>query len=184
MQTVAINITLHAFAAAAMSRAFVKESDGDTAGDLPERAVSDAPNYVTARGQGLLRARIQSLAEERAALAADGPHARRRAEIERDLRYFNAQLERAVVVDPALQPVDETRFGARVTLRDARGGLRVYHIVGEDEADAASGAISWNSPLARRLLGLRVGDGVNWPGGGRDACAELEITDIRYGGQQ
>lgn len=160
-----------------MSRAFVKESDGGTAEELPERAISDTPNYVTARGLLQLRTRIQALAAERAALAGDDTQARRRAEIERDLRYFNTQLERAVEVDPARQPADEARFGARVTLRDAGGGLRVYRIVGEDEADPASGAISWNSPLARRLLGLRVGDGPEAPAG-------LEVTDIRYGEPQ
>jgi transcription elongation factor GreB len=63
------------------------------------------------------------------------------------------------VVDPAAQPSrDEVRFGALVELADEDDGRRIVTLVGEDEADASAGRISWRSPLARALRGARVGD--------------------------
>ena len=61
---------------------------------------------------------------------------------------------------------------------DADGEERVFAIVGEDEADAAVGKVSWVSPLASALLGARVDDVVTWrrPNG----SADLEILSIDY----
>jgi transcription elongation GreA/GreB family factor len=55
-----------------------------------------------------------------------------------------------------------------------------FTIVGEDEADVATGKVSWLSPLAKALIGARVGDTVKWrrPVGDTD----LEILDIHYPG--
>jgi transcription elongation GreA/GreB family factor len=164
-----------------MSRAFVKESDEDqAAGELPERPLSAAPNYVTARGMEALRARLKELQDERARLAAAAePMAKQRLlEIKRDIRYFTAQIERATVVDMAGQPHDEVHFGARVTIRDEQGKDYSFHIVGDDEADVAAGRISWGSPLAKAMLGARVGDTVKWqrPAG----ASEVEIVAIDY----
>jgi transcription elongation factor GreB len=164
-----------------MSRAFVKESDEDqAAGELPERPLSAAPNYVTARGLEALRVRLKELQEERERLAAAAePMAKQRLlEIKRDIRYFNAQIERATLVDMDGQPRDEVHFGATVTIRDEQGKNHVFHIVGDDEADVAGGSISWGSPLARALLGAHVGDTVKWqrPAG----ASEVEIVAIDY----
>jgi transcription elongation factor GreB len=166
-----------------MSRAFVKESDDElTAGELPERAVSDQPNYVTPRGLEMLRARMKELQTQRDELAAaDEPMAKQKlAEIKRDLRYFNAQLERATVVDPAGQPRDEVRFGASVTISDENGKRQTFHIVGDDEADVSASRISWAAPLAKALIGSKVGDTVMWQRGG--GGAEVEIEAIAYEG--
>jgi len=164
-----------------MSRAFVKESDEDqAAGELPERPLSAAPNYVTARGMEALRARLKELQDERERLAAAGePMAKQRLlEIKRDIRYFNAQIERATLVDMDGQPRDEVHFGATVTIRDEQGRDHAFHIVGDDEADVGAGRISWGSPLARAMLGARVGDTVKWqrPAG----ASEVEIVAIDY----
>ena len=164
-----------------MSRAFVKESDEDlAANDLPERPVSAAPNYVTAQGLEALRERLKELNDERDRLtAAAEPMAKQRLlEVKRDIRYFGAQIESATVVDPAGQPRDEVHFGASVTIADEEGKQHVFHIVGDDEADVAAGRISWASPLARAMLGAKVGDTVKWqrPGG----ASETEIVMIRY----
>lgn len=166
-----------------MSRAFVKDSDDElTAGELPERPVPAHANYVTPHGLELLRARVRELAEQHEqlkAVAADDSEAKRKLrEIERDQRYFNAQLERADLVNPARQPQDEVRFGAIVRVEDGNGLAQEFHIVGDDEADVAAGKISWGSPLARSMLGARIGDRVKWerPAG----VAEVEIADIRY----
>jgi len=163
-----------------MSRAFVKESDEDSAsGELPERPLGTGPNYVTARGLGALRARLKELRAERERLeAAAEPMAKQRlAEVKRDIRYFNAQLDRATVVDMRGQPHDQVHFGAHVTIRDEDGKDHAFHIVGDDEADVAAGSISWASPLAKALLGARVGDTVKWrrPAGAR----RLEVVAIR-----
>jgi transcription elongation GreA/GreB family factor len=166
-----------------MSRAFVKESDEDlAAGELPERPLSAHPNYLTPAGLEQLHARVRELHEQherlKAASGEDSLAKQRQREVERDLRYFNAQLERAIVVDPAGQPQDEVHFGAVVKIVDEDGREHSFGIVGDDEADVASGKISWASPLARAMMGSKVGDVVVWrrPAGE----AEVEIADIRY----
>jgi transcription elongation factor GreB len=167
-----------------MSRAFVKESDEQSAADgMPERPVSGHPNYVTPRGLEQLHTRMQELQREHARLVAqDDPLARqKKLEIERDLRYYNAQIERTIMVNPATQPRDEVRFGATVEIRGENGARHTFHIVGDDEADIACGHISWAAPLATALIGAKVGDRVTWqrPAG----PLEVEILAIRYSPQ-
>jgi transcription elongation GreA/GreB family factor len=166
-----------------MSRAFVKESDEDlTAGELPERPVPAHANYVTPHGMELLRARVRELAEQHEQLktvsAEDSEAKRKLREVERDQRYFNAQLERAEVVDPAGHPPGEVRFGATVKVEEAGGRIETFHIVGDDEADVTVGKVSWGSPLARSLIGGKVGDTVKWrrPAGDTD----VEIVAVEY----
>lgn len=165
-----------------MSRAFVKESDDDLGDELPQRPVPEHANYVTPRGLEQLRARMRELAEQHEQLkplSADDSEAKRKLrEIERDQRYFVAQLERAELVDPAQQPKDEVRFGATVSVEDETGRRETFSIVGDDEADVAAGLISWASPLSRSLLGARVGDTVKWrrPAGEMD----VEIISVVY----
>jgi transcription elongation GreA/GreB family factor len=167
-----------------MSRAFVKEDNEDLLGEeLPERPVSPQPNYVTASGIEQLRAKVDALQAEHARLkqaeeAFDRP---RLIQIERDLRYFQARLESAIVVDVAAQPRDEVRFGASVKTQDEEGGTHTFTIVGDDEADVAEGRVSWQSPLAKALMGARAGDTVTWnrPAG----STTLEVLEILYPGQ-
>lgn len=166
-----------------MSRAFVKESDDDfSASELPERPVPAHANYVTPHGMEQLRNRVRELAEQHEQLklvAQEDSEAKRKLrEVERDQRYFNTQLERAELVDPSGHPQGEVRFGATVDVEDADGGVQTFSIVGDDEADVAAGKISWESPLARSMLGARVGDTVKWrrPAGE----VEVEIVTIDY----
>ena len=164
-----------------MSRAFVKEGDEQLSADeLPERRLSEHPNYVTPRGLRRLYSRRQELQHEHAQLLAqDDPLGhQRKLEIERDLRYYNAQIERAVVVDSAGQPHHEVRFGATVVVRGEDDARHTLRIVGDDEADIASGCISWSSPLAKALIGAGVGNRVAWrrPLG----ATEIEIVEILY----
>lgn len=147
-----------------MSRAFVRESDEDSGDELPQRPVPGHANYVTPRGLEQLRARARELADRHERLqaeSADDSEAKRRLrEVERDQRYVLAQLERAELVDPAQHPAGEVRFGATVTVEDEEGRRETYSIVGDDEAEVSAGRISWATPLARSLLGARVGDTV------------------------
>jgi transcription elongation GreA/GreB family factor len=163
-----------------MSRAFVKEPDSPP-DDVLERPQSEHPNYITPEGLEQLRARLRALEQKRDALGdvTDDPRRQQQlAELERDLHYFQGRIDRAVVVDPASQPPDEVLFGATVEVLDQEGQSQRFAIVGEDEADAAAGKVSWVSPLAKAMLGARVGDTVTWqrPAGN----LELEITAIRY----
>jgi transcription elongation factor GreB len=168
-----------------VSRAFTKEPDGDQAGDeLPCRQKSPHANYATPRGLELLKARAAKLREEHDRLAKDpsGPGAAVRLKaVARDLAWFLDRVESAIVVDPAAQPRDKVLFGARVTTVDENGATRTFTIVGEDEADAAAGTVSWVSPLATAVIGHRAGDVVIWkrPAGELD----LEITAIDYPSQ-
>lgn len=152
-----------------MSRAFVKEGDGDDPGPLPERRISPHPNVVTARGLRRIDETLAQLEAEHLAARASQDRAAL-ARIGRDLRYWHARRQSAQLA-PA-PPPDVSGFGARVTFRDARGRRRRYRLVGEDEADPAEGRISWYSPIARALADRRVGDVVSGPGG------ELEILAI------
>lgn len=163
-----------------MSRAFVKESDED-GDELPQRPVPTHANYVTARGLAQLQTRVKELAAAAEALrpnSADDTDAKRQLRVfERDLRYFNAQLERAELVS-ATPEHDAVHFGARVTIADDDGKEQVVRIVGDDEADAAAGDISWASPLARALIGAREGDVVTWRRPAGDT--QIEIVAIDY----
>jgi transcription elongation GreA/GreB family factor len=166
-----------------MGRAFTKESTDDlVAGELPERPVPAHVNYVTPHGHEQLQARVKALLELHEQLTAqseeDSAAKQKLREIERDQRYFNAQLERAAVVDPAGQPRDEVHFGATVKMRDEDDREQRFTIVGDDEADVTGGKISWASPLAKALLGARAGDTVKWRRPVGDA--EVEIVEIRY----
>ena len=166
-----------------MSRAFVKESDEDlTAGELPERPLPAHANYVTAKGLELLQSRVRELTEQHEQLkreSDENSEARQKVrEIDRDLRYFRSQLERASLVDTAPQPRDQVHFGAVVKIEDDTGARHEFTIVGDDEADVAAGKISWASPLAHAMIGAKVGDTVVWkrPAGETD----VYIVDIQY----
>ena len=84
---------------------------------------------------------------------------KRLREIDRRLGYLAKIMKAAKVVDPAKQENRaQVRFGATVELADEDDNRRVLKIVGDDEADASSGTIGWSAPLARALIGARVGD--------------------------
>lgn len=162
-----------------MSRAFVKESD--RADELPEIPVSAHPNHVTPRGLALLRERLVALQAERSDLRLDGATTTDDAtlhHVERELRWLDARLSNATLVEPSRQPQDRVAFGASVRVVDADGNESSYRIVGEDEADAERGDVSWISPLAQALLGARVGDEVLWRRPLGDI--RIDVLAIRY----
>jgi transcription elongation factor GreB len=164
-----------------MSRAFVKGDDSDLSGEeVPERPVSSQPNYVTREGLEQLRKRYDELQQRHAQLkaAAEDFDKPKLTAIERDMRYFSQRLESAIVVDPSKEPQDEVHFGATVKALDEDGHAHRFTIVGEDEADVATGKVSWMSPVAKAMIGARVGDTVKWrrPAGE----VELEVQEIRY----
>jgi len=154
-----------------MSRAFVKERDGEDALDeLPERPVSPHPNLVTAEGLAYIEAETARLQQEHAAAQAANDRGAL-ARSARDLRYWTARRSTARVVPP---PTDSTRvqFGSTVTIVRDDERRQTFRIVGEDEADPARGTLSHASPLARALFGKQVGDSV------QAGQSEAEIVTI------
>lgn len=151
--------------------------------------------YITAEGYARLKAEFEHLWRQRrpevvkalAAAAAEGDRSenaeyqyrkKELREIDRRLQYLTGRLQRLQVVDKP--PADRGRvfFGAWVTVADAQGQERTWRLVGADEVEAPRGWISVDAPLARALLGRRVGDEVRaeLPGG----VQTLEILEIRY----
>ena len=164
-----------------MSRAFVNEDAGADRPDLPELPLSTQPNYVTPAGLADLQARLVARQAALAALRArpDRLDKLPEAAAERDIRWFEARIATAILVDPAQHDGQTVAFGLAVRVADADGHERVYQITGEDEADAAQGRIAPQSPLARALLGARVGDSVTWQRPIGDLVLEvLEIWQI------
>ena len=166
-----------------MSRGFVKEDDLELAGtDLPERPISELPNYVTPNGLSQLKDSENALLDERELLAPkkeDPTAVQRLAMVDRDLRYVQARLEQAILVET---PNNETPatvvFGTTVTVEDDEGEKHHFQIVGEDEADIALNTVSYASPLAKALIGHKVGDSVRWKRPAGDL--NLEIITITY----
>jgi transcription elongation GreA/GreB family factor len=145
-----------------MSRAFVKDVELETIG-LPDRAVSTHPNFVTAEGLAAIERTLNHFeSAHKAAIAKNGRAAI--AATQRELRYWNARRSTAKVVEPSTNK-SEVQFGATVTVRRDDGRAQTFRIVGEDEAEPARGTLSYVSPLARAVLGGRVGDTVEFSGG-------------------
>lgn len=157
-----------------MSRAFVKDSDGDDAYGLPELPLSPHPNYVTPHGLAQLTARRADAGRRRGAIDPDAVDARlERAQIDREIRWLDARIGAAIPVSPHGKPHDRVSFGALVHVVDDAGHELRYRIVGEDEADPEQGRISWISPLARALDRARVGDSVVWKRPAGDLAVEV-----------
>ena len=133
------------------------------------------PRFITPEGFARLRSEYERLfGEERPKLvetiawaAANGDRSengdyiygrKRLREIDRRLSYLAKAMKAAKVVDPASQSTDQVRFGATVELADEDDERLVLTIVGDDEADAGAGRIGWSAPLARALIGAKVGD--------------------------
>lgn len=83
---------------------------------------------------------------------------KRLREIDRRLHFLLSRLENAEVVDPKSIKSDRVVFGATVTIRDESNQTAVYKIVGIDELDPSRGFLSWISPVAKALLGKKVGE--------------------------
>jgi len=84
----------------------------------------------------------------------------RQGQIEAMIADIEDRLSRALVIDPSTLSGDKVVFGATVTLLDEDDKKVRYQLVGQTEADARVGRISYNSPLGRALIGREVGDEV------------------------
>lgn len=158
--------------------------------------MSDRPRFITPEGFARIRGEYEQLfGTERPKLvetiswaAGNGDRSengdyiygrKRLREIDRRLGYLSKVMKNAKVVDPATQPDrDVVRFGATVELADEEDERRTLTLVGDDEAEAGDGRIAWGSPMARALVGARVGDErtVRLPAGEKS----WEVMAIRY----
>lgn len=84
----------------------------------------------------------------------------RQGQIEAQIADLEDKLARAVVIDPSTLSGDKVVFAATVRLLDEDEKPITYQIVGETEADAKAGRISYNSPVGRALIGRRLGEEV------------------------
>ena len=161
--------------------------------------MTEKPNYITPAGYKRLREEYETLfGTERPKLvetiswaAGNGDRSengdyiygrKRLREIDRRLGWLSKRMKAASVLDPARQQ-DQGRvfFGATVTLADDDDNERIVTLVGEDEAEAGAGRISWNSPIGRAIRGAAIGDlrRVVLPAGEK----EFEIVAIDYPAQ-
>ena len=181
-----------------MSKAFTRESED--ADDEDEVASASIPagtrNYLTPAGYARLRSELISLLDvERPKVvdvvswaAKNGDRSengdylygkKRLREIDRRIRFLSKRLDIAEVVDPSVHHgSDQVFFGATVRYLNARDEENTITIKGVDEFDSAAGEVSWVAPIARALLGTRVGDEVRvqTPAG----VDMLEVLQVQY----
>jgi transcription elongation factor GreB len=166
-----------------MSRGFVKEEDQEETPLLPPRAeIPDGvTNYITENGKVELLKEKQALIDEKGALDAADEKEKRIATnfINAKINMLDERISTAKVVALNEQPKDEIRFGATVTLKIGKSSkFQTYQIVGVDEADISKNKLSFNSPIAKILIGKKVTE---------QAFLELakenrvfEVMEIRY----
>ena len=84
----------------------------------------------------------------------------RQGQVEASIADIEDKLSRAQIIDPKELSGDKVVFGATVTLLDEDDKPIKYQIVGQTEADASKGRISYNSPIGRALIGRKVDEEV------------------------
>ena len=103
----------------------------------------------------------------------------RQAQIEAQIADLEDRLARALVIDPTTLSGDRVVFGATVRLLDENDQAVTYQIVGELEADAKRGRISYNSPVGRALIGHRTGEEVEVVTPSGDRSYQIDQIEFR-----
>jgi transcription elongation GreA/GreB family factor len=143
-----------------VSKAFTKDDEGTPPPPLRKRGVPvPDPNFVTPSGARAARAELEQLTR-----TAGDPDR---------IRELTEHLATAQEIAPSDRNV--VGLGAAVTIEDEAGKRTTYKLVGAIEADTKRGWLSWQSPIANVLWGLRAGDSVALPRGD-----EVEIVAIDY----
>ncbi len=131
--------------------------------ELKRRQQEERPRIIQAISEARSHGDLSENAEYHAAKESQSLNEGRIAELE-------DKLSRAEVIDVTKLSGATVKFGATLTLIDEdTEEEKIYQIVGEAEADVKSGKVSITSPIARALIGKKVGDTVevNTPGGGK-----------------
>ena len=156
-----------------MSRGFVREGDQEEVPMVPQRAYlpKGVANFVTREGLEQLLKEKEELLKERENLTVTNENEKRIEQnyLNARLQLLNERISSARVVEVSGKAPDEITFGATVTVRQAgTDNLQKFRIVGVDEADVASGRISFISPMARAMINKRAGDKVAIKRGSED----------------
>lgn len=141
--------------------------------ELKQRQTEERPRIIAAIAEARSHGDLSENAEYHAAKEAQSHNEGRIAELE-------GMLALAEVIDLSKLSGDTITFGATVKLIDEdTDEERLYQIVGDAEADVKLGKVSISSPIARALVGKKVGDQVEvtTPGGGKS----YEVLDVRFG---
>jgi transcription elongation factor GreA len=151
---------------------------------------------MTVRGKALLDAELKKLLlEERPSVISAIEEARAQGDISENAEYESAKerqsmiegriaeiqgkLAGAEVIDVSTIKADRVVFGAHVKAMDTETEEEVaYQIVGVDEADVKKGMVSVLSPMARAMIGKKVGDTVTVQSPKGDK--EFEILHFEY----
>ncbi|MFT8422169.1 transcription elongation factor GreA [Gluconacetobacter sp.] len=152
---------------------------------------------MTGKGLQRLEDELRKLkSEERPAVIRAIAEARSHGDLSENAEYHAArdrqsfiegriiELEEIVssaeVIDPSTLSGDQVKFGAQVSLVDEETDREAtYQIVGVHEADIKQGLLSVSSPLAKSLIGKKIGDTVSVPAPGGDRT--YEILAVTYG---
>lgn len=141
--------------------------------ELEKLKTIDRPNISKAIGVARALGDLRENADYHSAKEAQGF-------IEARIRDIEGKLSNANIIDVSRIPKNGIAvFGTIVHVENLdTGATSAYMLVGDDEADLKVGKISINSPIARALVGKKVGDVVQAtiPTG----IMELEITNIEY----
>lgn len=103
----------------------------------------------------------------------------RQGHVEAQIADLEDRLSRAMVIDPSTLSGDRVIFGATVTLLDENDKKIKYQIVGETEADAKNGRISYASPLGRALIGRTKGEEVEFSAPSGDKYFEIRKIEFK-----
>ncbi|HEX7784805.1 MAG TPA: transcription elongation factor GreA [Methylomirabilota bacterium] len=133
-----------------MQRTPMTRAGYDRLRDEVERLKKERPSIVRAIAEARAHGDLSENAEYHAARERQGF-------IEARITDLEAKVSTAEVIDPPTSG-DRVTFGSTVKLEDEDGKQTTYQIVGSDEAEPKRGLISVMSPLARTLIGKKVGD--------------------------
>jgi transcription elongation factor GreB len=180
-----------------VSKAFTKEADDADDEELQLPSIpAGGKNYITPRGYATLRDELLDLIDNERPKIVDVVHwaasngdrsengdylygKKRLREIDRRIRFLTKRLEIAEVTDPSIHYGNtQIFFGAKVTYVDDADTERTVTIMGIDEANSATGEVSWISPIARTLLKAREGDVLKLVMPGR--VCDIEVLRVTY----
>jgi len=131
---------------------------------------------MLAEGYEMLTAALKALRQERPTIVEAIEEARAHGDLSENAEYHAAKerqgqveamigdledkVSRAQIIDPTSLSGDKVVFGATVTVLDENDKSARYQIVGQAESDAKKGRISYESPLARAMIGKSVDEEV------------------------
>lgn len=155
-----------------MSVAFRREGDDEHLEPKFELPLPPGPNLVTARGLAQIRSKVAELQAALPRLTGETEIAATR----RELRYWQTRQSTAELVD--VPDGRHVAFGTTVAIR-LNGRDRSITIVGDDEANPASGLLSFSAPLCRAMMDAEVGDLLDFAG--KADAIEILAIEVTHG---